>query len=180
MRIMALWTVGVFFSGLVAGWFGPRLDLFINKLFRVFAEFFALATEKDESSIPTPTIEIPSPFEPVVTGVLYIALVVLSWWIARKLASRGEGGLGNALLGGLFGALASVIALSQILGYWADFARRSGSPDTHAAIVVPEISINLGGPAGSNPLVGLGTVAVGLFLLVIIVYTIWRTVRPTS
>ena len=185
MRIMGLWTVGVFFSGLVAGAFGPKLDLFINKLFRVFAEFFALAADRDESSIPTPTVTIPSPWEPVATGILYALLLGMSWWIARRLAGKGDGRPVDSLLGGVFGALAALIALSQMLGYWADFVRRGGStsgPATGggASFTVPEISINLGGLSGSNPLVGVGTAAIGLFLLIIIVYTIWRGVRSAN
>ncbi len=42
-RIMGLWTVGVFFSSLVAARLGPKLDLFINKLLSVAGQFFAIA-----------------------------------------------------------------------------------------------------------------------------------------
>jgi hypothetical protein len=178
-RIMGLWTVGVFFSGLVAAKLGPKLDLFINKLFSVVAQFFAIAADKDESSIPTPQIEIASPWEPVATGALFLGLVFLSWWIARKLAARGgDVGLIGRLLGGVFGALASVIAFSLIFDYWADFVKRSGTnPSGAAALTVPQISVGVAGLPNSNPLVGLATVAIGLFLLIIIVYTIWRAAR---
>src|SRR5438477_12759354 len=92
-RIMGLWTVGVFFSGLVAAKLGPKLDLLINKLFSVAGQFFAIAADKDESSIHTPTIQIASPWEPVATGGLFLGLIMLSWWVARKLTSRGDVGL---------------------------------------------------------------------------------------
>src|SRR5215210_1928718 len=108
-RIMGLWLVGVFFSGLVAAKLGPKLDLFINKLFSVMGQFFAIAADKDESSITTPKIEIASPWEPFATGLLFLGLVVLSWWIARKLTGKGDVGLTGHLLGGVFGALAAIV-----------------------------------------------------------------------
>src|SRR5436305_8327397 len=83
-RVMGLWTVAVFFSGLVAARLGPKLDLFINKLLSVGGQFFAIAADKDETSISTTKITIASPLEPMATGLLFIALVVLSWWITRK------------------------------------------------------------------------------------------------
>src|SRR5436190_16428421 len=78
-RMMGLWTVGVFFSGLVAARLGPKLDVLITKLLSVGGQFFAIAANKDESSIHTPKITIASPWEPVATGVLFFALVVASW-----------------------------------------------------------------------------------------------------
>ena len=54
-RIMGLWTVGIFFSGLVAARLGPKLDLLLNKLLNVGGQFFAIATDKAEASINTPT-----------------------------------------------------------------------------------------------------------------------------
>jgi hypothetical protein len=45
-RVMGLWTVGVFFSGLVAARLGPKLDLFINKMLSVGGQFFAIASDK--------------------------------------------------------------------------------------------------------------------------------------
>jgi len=180
-RVMGLWTVGVFFSGLVAARLGPKLDLFINKLFSVGGQFFAIAADKEESSISTPQISIASPWEPVGTGALFIALVILSWWIARKLASSGETGLVGHLIGGVFGALASIIGLSQGFDYWVDFVQRSGNPTAGvgASLTVPQISVGVAGLPESNPLVGLATVAIGLFLLMVIVYTIWRALRAT-
>lgn len=178
-RIMGLWTVGVFFSGLVATRLGPKLGLLINKLFSVIGQFFAIAAGKDENSINPPQIVIASPWEPVATGLLFLGLVVLSWWIARKLASRGSDiGLLGHLLGGIFGVLVSVIGLSQAFDYWSDFVKRSGSnPSSPAAVTVPQISVGVASLPSSNPLVGLATVAIGLFLLIIIIYTIWRAVR---
>jgi hypothetical protein len=177
-RVMGLWTVGVFFSGLVAARLGPKLDLFINKIISVIGQFFAIAAGKDESSVHTPKITIASPWEPVATGLLFVALMALSWWIARKLGSPGDAGLLGRLMGGVFGSLAAVIGLSQGFDYWVDFVRRSGAnPAAGAAVTVPQVSIGIAGLPNSNPLVGLATIAIGLFLLLVIVYTIWRAVR---
>jgi hypothetical protein len=179
-RVMGLWTVGVFFSGLVAARLGPKLDLFINKLLSVGGQFFAIATDKPETSVPTPTVTIASPWEPVGTAVLFVLLVMLSWWVARRLAGGGEVSLLGRLVGGAFGALAAIIGLSQGFDYWADFVARSGvNPTAGAAVTVPQVSIGVAGLPSSNPLVGLATVAIGLFLLLVIVYTIWRALRAT-
>ena len=179
-RVMGLWTVGVFFSGLVAARLGPKLGLFINKLLSVGGQFFAIAADKDESSINTPHVTIASPWEPVATGIFFLGLVMLSWWVARKLASRDEVGIVGKLVGGVFGGLASIIGLSQGFDYWADFVNRSGAnPTTGASVTVPQLSIGVAGLPSTNPLMGLATVAIGLFLLLVIVYTIWRAMRPT-
>jgi len=177
-RVMGLWTVGVFFSGLVAARLGPKLDLFINKLISVGGQFFAIAADKDESSVHTPKITIASPWEPVATGLLFVALMGLSWWIARKLGGPGDANLLGRLMGSVFGSLAAVIGLSQGFDYWVDFVRRSGTnPAAGASLTMPQVSIGISGLPNSNPLVGLATIAIGLFLLLIIVYTIWRAFR---
>jgi hypothetical protein len=179
-RVMGLWTVGVFFSGIVAARLGPKLDLFINKLLSVGGQFFAIATDKPEASVSTPTVTITSPWEPVGTAAMFAMLVMLSWWVARRLATGGELGLLARLVGSAFGALAAIIGLSQAFDYWADFVQRSGAnPSTGAAVTVPQVSIGVAGLPSSNPLVGLATVAIGLFLLLVIVYTIWRALRAT-
>lgn len=179
-RIMGLWTVGVFFSGLVAARLGPKLELFINKFFSVGGEFFAIATEKENVSIPTPQVSIASPWEPVATAVLYLLLMMISWWVARKLSGRGDTGVLGYLIGGIFGVIACLVAVSQAFDYWADFVRRSGAnPAAGTTITVPSISVGVAGLPSSNPLMGLATLAIGLFLLIIIVYTIWRGIRPT-
>ena len=177
-RVMAVWTVGVFFAGLVAGRLGPKLDLFINKFFSVMGQFFAIAADKDENSISTPQVEIASPWEPLATALLFFGLIVLAWWVARKLAGSDNVGLLGRLIGGAFGGIAAVLALSGAFDYWSDFVKRSGSnPSGAAAVTVPQISIGVGGLPSSNPLLGVSTVALGLFLLIIIVYTIWRVLR---
>jgi hypothetical protein len=173
-RIMGLWTVGVFFSGLVAAKMGPKLDLFINKFLNVGGQFVAIATDKPDGSIPTPQIVIASPLEPLATGGLFLLLVILSWWIARRLASRGGGGLIDSIIGGLFGAVAAVIGISQAFDYWADYVQRSGNNPTSAA---PQVTVGIAAMPASNPLAGIATGAVGLFLLIIIVYTIWRALK---
>jgi len=173
-RIMGLWTVGVFFSGLVAAKMGPKLDLFINKFLNVGGQFVAIATDKPDGSIPTPQIVIASPLEPLATGGLFLLLVILSWWIARRLASRGGGGLIDSVIGGLFGAVAAVIAISQAFDYCADYVQRSGNNPTSAA---PQVTVGIAAMPASNPLAGIATGAVGLFLLIIIVYTIWRALK---
>jgi hypothetical protein len=173
-RIMGLWTVGVFFSGLVAAKMGPKLDLFINKFLNVGGQFVAIATDKPDGSIPTPQITIASPLEPLATGGLFILLVILSWWIARRLASRGGGGIFDSIIGGLFGAVAAVIAISQGFDYWASYVQRSGNNPTSTA---PQVTVGIAAMPASNPLGGIATGAIGLFLLIIIVYTIWRAVK---
>jgi hypothetical protein len=180
-KVMGLWTVGVFFSGLVAAKFGPKLDLFINKFLSVLGQFFAIATDKDESSVVAPKITIASPWEPVATAALFVVLAMLSWWVARRLGvSGGDGGLIGRFIGGVFGGIASIIALSQGFDYWADFVQRSGSnPTTATSVTVPQVSIGMSALPSSNPLVGIATAAIGLFLLLIIVYTIWRALRAT-
>ena len=106
---------------------------------------------------------------------------MLSWLIARKLGNRDEIGILGHLLGGVFGAIASIVALSQFFDYWADFVARSGANPASAAtsVTVPQLSIGVAGVPTSNPLVGLTTIAIGLFLLLVIVYTIWRALRAT-
>src|SRR3954471_9143364 len=80
-RIMGMWTVGVFFSGLVAARLGPKLDVFLSKVLSVADKFFAIAADKDESSISTPKITIASPWEPISTAAFFLGLVMLSWLI---------------------------------------------------------------------------------------------------
>lgn len=179
-RVMGLWTVGVFFSGLVAAKLGPKLDQFINKFLSVLGQFFAIAADKNESSVHTPQISIPSPWEPIATALLYVALIIISWWIARKLTGRGDVGVLGYLIGGTFGALAAVVATSQVFDYWTDFVARGGTnPSGQASVTVPQIQVGIASLPSSNPLVGLATVAIGLFLLIVIVYTIWRAIRTT-
>ncbi len=173
-RIMGLWTVGIFFSGLVAAKLGPKLDLLLNKLINVGGQFVAIATDKPDGSIVTPKIEIASPFEPIATAGLFFLLVILSWWIARKLAGRGGAGLIDNLVGGVVGALAAIIGLSQAFDYWADYVKRSGNNPT---TTTPQVTVGIATMPASNPLMGFATAAIGLFLLIIIVYTIWRAVK---
>ena len=168
-KVMGLWTIGVFFSGLAAARVGPKLDLIFSKLLSVMGQFAAIATDKPEDSVHTPTVQIASAWEPVATGGLYLVLICFSWWVVRRLAGRGGG-----LLEGLFGGLASVLALSQAFDYWSDFVKRSGSNPT---AVTPQISIGMEALPSTNPLMGMATVAFGLFLLIVIVYTIWRAVK---
>jgi hypothetical protein len=172
-KVMGLWTLGVFFSGLVAAKIGPKLDLIFSKLLSVMGQFAAIATDKPEDSVHTPTVQIASAWEPVATGALYLVLIIFSWWVARRLAGRG-GGLLEGRLGGVFGGLASVLALSQAFDYWSDFVKRSGNNPT---AVTPQISIGMEALPATNPLLGMATVAFGLFLLIVIVYTIWRAVK---
>jgi hypothetical protein len=180
-RVGGLWTVGVFFSGLVAARLGPKLDLLLTKLLNVGGQFFAIAADKEDASITTPKITIASPWEPLATGGLFLALVIASWWIARRLAGSGDVGLIGHLIGGVFGAIASIIALSQGFDYWADFVSRSGNnPTSSASVVVPQISVGVAGLPSSNPLVGMATVGIGLFLLLVIVYTVWRALRTSE
>jgi hypothetical protein len=180
-RIMGLWTVGVFFSGLASARIGPKLDLLLTKLFSVGGQFFAIATDKPETSVNTPQIQIASPWEPIATGIFFILLVVLSWWVARRLAGNGGSDLGllGRLMGAAFGALAAILGLSQAFDYWTDFVSRSGSTSAGAAVTVPQISVGVAGLPSTNPLVGLATGAIALFLLLVIVYTIWRALRAT-
>jgi hypothetical protein len=176
-RIMGIWTVGVFFSGLVAARMGPKLELFINKALNVLGQFFAIAADKPEDTVPTPSVQITSPWEPVATAVLFAVLIILSWWVAKRLASSDEIGLIGRLIGGVFGGIAAIVGLSQGFDYWTDFVARSGNNPT---VAVPQISVGVAGLPSTNPLVGMATMAIGLFLVIIIVYTIWRAMRTSS
>jgi hypothetical protein len=176
-RVMAIWTVGVYFSALVASKLGPKLDLLINKFFSVIGQFFAIAADREEGSIETPRIDIASPWEPLATAGLFVGLIFLAWWIARKLAAREGVGLLGHILGGAFGAVAAILAMSGAFDYWSDFVSRSGNPTSGSQLTVPQISIGVAALPDTNPLVGLAGLALGLFLLIIIVYTIWRVVR---
>jgi hypothetical protein len=176
-RVMAVWTVGVYFSALVASALGPKLDLFVNKFLSVIGQFFAIAADQPEGSIETPKIEIASPWEPLATAGLFAGCVILSWWIARKLAAREGIGLLGHLIGGAFGAIAAILAMSAAFDYWSDYVERSGNPTAGGQVTVPQISIGVAALPDSNPLMGLAGMALGLFLLIIIVYTIWRAVR---
>ncbi len=178
-KIMGLWTVGVFFSGLAAARIGPKLDLLLTKFLSVGGQFFAIATDKPETSVNTPQIQIASPWEPIATGLFFLSLVMLSWWVARRLAGGTGSGVGllGRLMGAAFGALAATLALSQGFDYWADFVRRSGANPAGAQVTVPQISVGIAGLPSTNPLIGLATAAIDLFLILVIVYTIWRALR---
>jgi hypothetical protein len=179
-KVMGLWTIGVFFSGLAAARIGPKLDLLLTKLLSVGGQFFAIATDKPETSVSTPQIQIASPWEPISTGLFFLALVMLSWWVARRLAGSGSDvGLLGRLMGAAFGALAATLGLSQAFDYWADFVSRSGANPTGAQVTVPQVSVGIAGLPSTNPLIGLATGAIALFLLLVIVYTIWRALRAT-
>ncbi|MEO6457755.1 MAG: hypothetical protein ABIO92_05720 [Chloroflexia bacterium] len=177
-RVMAIWTMGVYFSGLIAHTMGPKLERLINKVLSVFAQFVALAMDRDESAISSPTIDITSPWEPFATGIFFVSLVFLSWWVARKLTNRGELGLLGHLLGGVFGGLAAIVGLAQGLNYWSDFVARSGSnPSGGAGLTVPQISIGVAPLPDNNPLATMICPLMGLFILLILVYTFWRVFR---
>jgi hypothetical protein len=77
----------------------------------------------------------------------------------------------------VFGGIAAIVGLSQGFDYWTDFVARSGNNPTTA---VPQISVGVAGLPSTNPLVGLATMSIGLFLVIIIVYTIWRAMRTSS
>ena len=177
-RVMAIWTVGVYFSGLIAHALGPKLERLINKVLSVFAQFVALAMDREESAVSSPTIDIASPWEPFATGIFFVTLVFLSWWVARRLTGRGELGLLGHLLGGVFGGLAAIVGLAQGLNYWSDFVARSGSnPSGGAGLTVPQISIGVAPLPDSNPLATMICPLMGLFILLILVYTFFRVFR---
>src|SRR4028118_35289 len=89
-RVMGLWTVGVFFSGLVAARLGPTPDPSAPESFAARAGRCALAADKDRAAIPTPQVSIASPWEPVATGMLFVALIVISRRVGRHLSGRRE------------------------------------------------------------------------------------------
>lgn len=153
-RVMAIRAVGLFFGGLVAARLGPKVELIVSNLFGV--------------TLQSPGNGIIVPWEPVATAALYVFLVAVSWWVGGKLADANGLGWFGHLTGGLLGALAFIVGLSQTLDYWRDFTQRSGVAVTSGGVYA------LGDRIG-----GFVSLAIGLLLLIIIVYSVWRTIRVT-
>jgi hypothetical protein len=178
-KYMAIWTVGVFFSTIVASKIGPKLGLLINKVFSVGAQFFAIATGRDENAVSAPTIAIPETLMPLAIAVFFLLLVLFSYWIARKLGNPVAIGLLGKIMGAIFGGLGTILALSEITSYYQQYVAANGGRDplaTGFTLSIPTVSVGVGG-APTFDWASMGTLAIALFLVLLIVYTIWRVVR---
>jgi len=177
-KYMAIWTVGVFFSTIVASKIGPKLALLINKLFSVGAQFLAIATGRDENAVSAPTIAIPETLLPLAIAVFFLLLVLFAFWIARKLGNAIAVGLLGKIMGAIFGGLGTILALSEITTYYQQYVTASGNNPlaTGFTLSIPTVSVGVGG-APTFDWASMGTLAIALFLVLLIGYTIWRVVR---
>jgi hypothetical protein len=178
-KYMAIWTVGVFFSSIVADKIGPNLMLLINKMIGVGAQFLGIATTGNENSVTAPTVTLTEAQQQLAIAGFFLFLVLFSYWIARKLGNGIDVGLLGKIVGAIFGGLGTVFVLSVLSQYYQSFATKNGSDPLagNLNLSVPTVSIGLGGTSGAADWVGLGTLAIALFLLLLVVYTIWRVVR---
>jgi hypothetical protein len=177
-KYMAIWTVGVFFATIVASKIGPKLGLLINKLFSVGAQFFAIATGRDENAVTAPTIAIPDTLMPLAIAVFFLFLVLFAFWLARKLGNGIAIGLLGKIMGAIFGGLGTILALSEITNYYQQYVAASGNDPlaTGFRLDIPTVTVGVGG-SPTFDWASMGTLAIALFLVLLIVYTIWRVVR---
>ncbi|MGI8588423.1 MAG: hypothetical protein ACR2M0_12180 [Chloroflexia bacterium] len=178
-KYMAIWTVGVFLSTLVAAKIGPKLELLLNKLIAVIAQFLGIALNGNENALKAPSVGIPDNILPLATAGFFLFLVLFSYWVARKLGNNVDVGIVGKIVGTVFGALGAILALSEISSYYQQYVAKSGRDPLSGAInlSVPSLVIDVGGPSGATNWSSLGTLAIALFLLLLVVYTIWRVVR---
>ncbi|MDQ2806727.1 MAG: hypothetical protein M3Z04_07390 [Chloroflexota bacterium] len=178
-KYMAIWVVGAVFSAIVADRIGPRLVLLINKIIGVGAQFLGIALNGNENEIKAPTVAFSDAQQQLAVAVFFLLLVLFSAWIARKLGNSMAVGLLGKIMGLIFGALGTVFTLSVISGYYQQFVAKNGSdPLTGAlALDLPTVAVGLGGSSGAQNWASLGTAAIALFLLLFVVYVIWRVVR---
>ena len=178
-KYTAIWTVGVFFATIVASKLGPRLMELINKLLSVGAQFLAIGLGRSETSINAPTISIPDAQLPLATAVFFVLLTFFAAWIANKLGNNIAVGLLGKIMGAIFGALGTILILSEVSNYYQQFVAKNGSDPLANSLHlgIPTITLGFGGQSGAADWAGLGTLAVALFLMLLIIYTIWRVVR---
>src|SRR5579859_3664120 len=178
-KYMAIWTVGVFFSTIVAAKIGPKIVLLVNKMLAVGAQLLAITLGRPEDSVKPPVIQITDAQQPLATAVFFLFLVIFAYWVAKKLGNGIAIGLLGKIMGAIFGALGTILVLSEVSNYYQSFAKLNGSDPLANSLnlSVPTISLGFGGSSGAADWVGLGTLAMAIFLMLLVVYTIWRVVR---
>lgn len=178
-KYMAIWVVGVFFSSIITEKIGPRLMLLINKMIGVGAQFLGIATSGDENSVKAPTVVFSDAQQQLAVIGFFLFLVLFSYWVARKLGNGADIGIMGKLMGAIFGALGTVLTLSYLSTYYQTFVTKNGSDplSKSAALDLPTIAVGLNSSSGAQNWASLGTIAIALFLLLLILYTIWRVVR---
>ncbi len=82
-------------------------------------------------------------------------------------------------MGAVFGALGTVLVLSQITNYYQSFVANNGSDPLagNLALNIPTITLGFSGTPDASPWAGLGSLAIALFLMLLVIYVIWRVVR---
>jgi hypothetical protein len=150
-KYMAIWTVGV---------------------------FFAIATGRDENAVTAPTIAIPDTLMPLAIAVFFLFLVLFAFWLARKLGNGIAIGLLGKIMGAIFGGLGTILALSEITNYYQQYVAASGNDPlaTGFRLDIPTVTVGVGG-SPTFDWASMGTLAIALFLVLLIGYTIWRVVR---
>ncbi len=178
-KYMAIWVVGVFFSAIVADKIGPRLLLLTNKILGVGAQFLGIAINGNENGLKAPTVVLNDAQQQLAVAGFFLFLVLFSYWIARKLGNGIAVGLLGKIMGAVFGALGTIYSLSVVSNYYKDFVTKNGSDPlaNNFTLGIPTITLGLGGNSGAQDWAGLGTLAIALFLMLLVVYTIWRVVR---
>ena len=178
-KYMAIWTVAVFFSTIVASKIGPQLERLLNKVVSVGAEFIAIGLGRADNSVTAPTLNIPDANQPLAVAVFFLVLVLFSIWIARKLGNAIDIGIAGKLFGAIFGALGTILVLSELANYYKDYVTKSGKDPlaSNFTLGIPTVTLGLGGSSGANDWASLGTLAMAMFLMLLVVYVIWRVVR---
>jgi len=175
-KYMAIWTVGVFFSTIVASKIGPRLVLLLNKMLSVGAQLLGITLNGSETSVKAPSISVPDSQLPLLVAAFFLFLVFFAYWVARRLGNSIDVGLLGKIMGAIFGGLGALIALSEVSNYYNDFVARNGS-DPLAGTLSLNPSLTIG--VGAGDLAGYGTMAMALFLILLVIYVIWRVARRT-
>ncbi|HUS16597.1 MAG TPA: hypothetical protein VM536_16500 [Chloroflexia bacterium] len=178
-KYMAIWTVGVFFATIVASKLGPRLGQLLDKVLAVGAQFLGIALNGNESAVKAPTVVISDAQQPLAVAVFFLLLVLFAAWVARALGNSIAVGLLGKILGLVFGGLGTVLVLSELSTYYQQFVQKNGSDPLAGSLnlSLPTITLGFGGTSGATDWAGLGTLAMALFLMLLIIYTIWRVVR---
>lgn len=178
-KYMAIWTVAVFFATMAADAIGPKLGLLINKFLSVGAQFLAIGLGRPDNSVSAPSVAISDTQLPLAQAILFLVLVLFTIWIARKLGNKIAVGLLGLLMGGVFGALGTIIALGKLADYYKSYVAKGGNDFLANSLNLTLPGVTLGSTAGSGAASWSGLVGVALaaFLMLFVVYVIWRVVR---
>ncbi len=176
-KYMAIWTVGVFFATQIASRLGPKLMELINALLGAAVQFFAIMVGKPEGSIPSPTIVISDANVPMATGLFFLFLISIAVWISRALGNNINVGLLGKTMGAIFGGLGTILILSEVSNYYQQYVALGGRDPLAGTLHLAIPALTIGGQSGAPNWAGLGTIAIALFVLSLVIYTIWRVVR---